>query len=117
MPLLLVVRFYFVMKYNDFKKARKFGKDEANKGLLGKIGECEDMLGVLEWLKSNENKDKEGNPRYSATVSVNIHGRGEDDSNEKGLRTISYDTNFDFVERKVRENYDRLIKEFEERSE
>lgn len=101
------------MKYNEFKKARKFGKDEANKSLLGKINECEDMLGVLDWLKSNENKDVEGKPRYTATVTVNIHGRGEDDANEKGVRSLSYDTNFDFVEKKVRENYDRLIKEFE----
>lgn len=101
------------MDYKLFKKARKFGRDEANKSLLGKINECEDMLGVLDWLKSNENKDAEGKPRYTATVTVNIHGRGEDDSNEKGVRSISYDTNFDFVEKKVRENYDRLIQEFE----
>ena len=103
------------MKYNEFKKARKFGKDEGNKALLGKINDCEDMLGVLDWLKSNENKDAEGKPRYTATVTLNIHGRGEDDSNEKGVRSLSYDTNFDFVEKKVRENYDRLIQEFEER--
>ena len=105
------------MDYKTFKKARKFGKDEANKGLLGKINECEDMLGVIEWLKSNENKDAEGKPRYTATVTLNIHGRGEDDANEKGVRSISYDTNFDFVEKKVRENYDKLLKEFEEKSE
>lgn len=105
------------MNYNDFKKARKFGKDESNKGLLGRINECEDMLGVIDWLKSNENKDADGKPRYKATITVNIHGRGEDDSNEKGVRSISYDTNFDFVEKKVRENYDKLIKEFEEKSE
>ena len=105
------------MKYNDFKKARKFGKDETNKSLLGRINECEDMLGVIDWLKSNENKDAEGKPRYKATITVNIHGRGEDDSNEKGVRSLSYDTNFDFVEKKVRENYDKLIKEFEEKSE
>ncbi len=104
------------MKYNEFKKARKFGKDEANKSLLGKINECEDMLGVLDWLKSNENKDGEGKPRYTATVTVNIHGRGEDDSNEKGVRSLSYDTNFDFVEKKVRENYERLLNEFEEKT-
>ena len=104
------------MDYKDFKKARKFGKDESNKGLLGRIGECEDMLGVLDWLKSNENKDAEGKPRYKATVTVNIHGRGEDDSSEKGVRSISYDTNFDFVEKKVRGEYDRLIKEFEEKT-
>lgn len=104
------------MDYKDFKKARKFGRDESNKGLLGKISECEDMLGVLDWLKSNENKDEEGKPRYTATVTVNIHGRGEDDSNEKGVRSLSYDTNFDFVEKKVRENYDRLVKEFEEKT-
>ena len=105
------------MKYNDFKKARKFGKDEANKGLLGKINECEDMLGVIEWLKSNENKDADGKPRYTASITVNIHGRGEDDAAENGVRSISYDTNFDFVEKKVRENYDKLLKEFEEKSE
>ena len=104
------------MKYSDFKRARKFGGDEANKALIGRIAECEDMRGVLDWLKSNENKDAEGRPRYKATVSVSIHGRGEDDANEKGVRTLSYDTNFDFVEKKVRENYDRLLKEFEEKS-
>ena len=91
-------------------------KDEANKGLLGKINECEDMLRVLDWLKSNENKNEDGKPRYTATVTVNIHGRGEDDANEKGVRSLSYDTNFDFVEKKVRENYDRLIQEFEEKT-
>lgn len=103
------------MKYNDFKRARKFGKDEANKGLLGKISDCEDMLGVIEWLKSNENKDAEGKPRYTATITLNIHGRGEDDASEKGIRSFNYDTNFDFVEKKVCENYERLIGEFEER--
>lgn len=104
------------MDYKLFKKARKFGKDEANKSLLGKINECEDMLGVLDWLKSNENKDAEGKPRYTATVTVNIHGRGEDDSDEKGVRSLSYDTNFDFVEKKVRGEYDRLVKEFEDKT-
>lgn len=104
------------MKYNEFKKARKFGRDEGNKNLLGKINDCEDMLGVLDWLKNNENKNEEGKPRYTATVTINIHGRGEDDANEKGVRSISYDTNFDFVEKKVRENYDRLIQEFEEKT-
>ena len=104
------------MKYQDFKNARKFGKDEANKGLLGRLGECEDMLGVIDWLKSNENKDSEGKPRYTATITLNIHGRGEEDADEKSVRSISYDTNFDFVEKKVKENYDRLLKEFEERS-
>ena len=104
------------MKYNDFKRARKFGKDEANKGLLGRISDCEDMLGVLDWLKGNENKDSEGKPRYRATITVNIHGRGDEDSNEKGVRSLSYDTNFDFVEKKVRENYDRLLREFEEKT-
>lgn len=104
------------MKYTEFKKARKFGKDEGNKNLLGRISDCEDMLGVIEWMKSNENKDKDGNPRYRATITLNIHGRGEDDSNEKGVRSLSYDTNFDFVEKKVRENYDRLITEFEEKT-
>lgn len=103
------------MDYKTFKKAKKFGKDEANKGLLGKISECEDILGVIDWLKSNENKDAEGKPRYKATITLNIHGRGEDDSNEKGVRSMSYDTNFDFIEKKVRENYDRLTKEFEEK--
>ena len=103
------------MDYKEFKKARKFGKDEANKSLLGKIGECEDMLGVLDWLKSNENKDAEGKPRYTASITLNIHGRGEDDADEKGVRSLSYDTNFDFVEKKVRGEYDRLLKEFEER--
>ena len=104
------------MKYDIFKKARKFGKDEQNKGLLGRINECEDMLGVLEWLKNNKNEDAEGKPRYAATISINIHGRGEDDANEKGVRTLTYDTNFDFVEKKVRENYEKLVKEFEEKS-
>lgn len=104
------------MNYNEFKKARKFGKDEANKGLLGKINECEDMLGVLDWLKSNENKDADGKPRYTATVTVNIHGCGEDDADEKGVRSLSYDTNFDFVEKKVRGEYERLVKEFEEKT-
>lgn len=104
------------MQYKDFKKARKFGKDEANKSLLGKISECEDMLGVLDWLKENENKDAEGKPRYTATVTVNIHGRGEDDANEKGVRSLSYETNFDFVEKKVRGEYDRLVKEFEDKT-
>lgn len=104
------------MKYNEFKKARKFGRDEGNKNLLGKINDCEDMLGVIDWLKSNENKNEEGKPRYTATVTINIHGRGEDDANEKGVRSISYDTNFDFVEKKVRGEYDRLIGEFEERT-
>ena len=104
------------MDYKLFKKARKFGCDEGNKALLGKINECEDMLGVLDWLKSNENKNAEAKPRYTATVTVNIHGRGEDDSNEKGVRSISYDTNFDFVEKKVRGEYDRLIGEFEEKT-
>ena len=104
------------MKYNEFKKARKFGRDEGNKNLLGKINDCEDMLGVLDWLKSNENKNEEGKPRYTATVTINIHGRGEDDANEKGVRSISYDTNFDFVEKKVRGEYDRLISEFEEKT-
>ena len=104
------------MDYKLFKKARKFGKDEANKGLLGKINECEEMLGVLDWLKSNDNKNEDGKPRYTATVTVNIHGRGEDDANEKGVRSLSYDTNFDFVEKKVRGEYDRLMKEFEEKT-
>ena len=104
------------MNYNEFKKARKYGKDEANKSLLSKINECEDMLGVLDWLKSNENKNEEGKPRYTTTVTINIHGRSEDDTNEKGLRSISYDTNFDFVEKKVRGEYDRLVKEFEEKT-
>lgn len=104
------------MKYSDFKKAHKFGKDEGNKSLIGRINECEDMLGVIEWLKSNENKDAEGKPRYTASITLNIHGRGEDDANEKGIRSLSYDTNFDFVEKKVRENYDRLIGEFEEKT-
>ena len=104
------------MKYNVFKKARKFGKDEANKGLIGRINECEDMLGVIDWLKSNENKDADGKPRYTASITLNIHGRGEDDSNEKGVRSLQYDTNFDFVEKKVRENYERLIQEFEEKT-
>ena len=104
------------MKYSDFKRARKYGKDEANKSLLGKIAECEDILGVCEWLKSNENKDKDGKPRYTASITLNVHGRGEDDSNEKGLRTMSYDTNLDFVEKKVRENYERLVKEFEDKT-
>ena len=103
------------MKYNDFKRARKFGKDEANKSLLGKISECEDVLGICDWLKSNENKDAEGNPRYTATITLNIHGRGEDDANENGVRTLSYDTNFDFIEKKARDMYDRLVGEFEER--
>ena len=104
------------MDYKLFKKARKFGKDEANKGLLGKINECEEMLGVLDWLKSNDNKNEDGKPRYTATVTVNIHGRGEDDANEKGVRSLSYDTNFDFVEKKVRGEYDRLVREFEEKT-
>lgn len=71
---------------------------------------------MIEWLKSNENKDAEGKPRYTATITLNIHGRGNDDSSEKDVRSLNYDTNFDFVEKKVRENYDRLIKEFEEKS-
>lgn len=104
------------MKYEEFKKARKFGREEGNKPLLGKISECEDMLGIIDWLKSNENKDAEGKPRYRATITLNIHGRGEDDSNEKDVRSLQYDTNFDFVEKKVRENYDRLIGEFEDRT-
>ena len=104
------------MKYNVFKKARKFGNDEANKGLIGRINACEDMLGVIDWLKSNENKDADGKPRYTASITLNIHGRGEDDSNENGVRSLQYDTNFDFVEKKVRENYERLIQEFEERT-
>lgn len=104
------------MNYNEFKKARKFGRDEGNKNLLGKINDCEDMLGVLDWLKNNENKNEEGKPRYTATVTINIHGRGEEDANEKGVRSISYDTNFDFVEKKVRSEYDRLISEFEEKT-
>lgn len=104
------------MKYDEFKRARKFGKDEGNKALLGKINECEDMLGVLDWLKSNENKDAEGKPRYTATVTVNIHGRSDDDASEKGVRSMSYETNFDFVEKKVRGEYDRLVKEFEEKT-
>ena len=104
------------MKYSEFKRARKYGKDEGNKALLGKISECEDILGVCDWLKSNENKDKDGKPRYTASITLNVHGRGEDDSNEKGLRTMSYETNLDFVEKKVRENYERLIKEFEDKT-
>ena len=48
------------MDYKTFKKARKFGRDEGNKNLLGKINDCEDMLGVLDWLKNNENKNEEG---------------------------------------------------------
>lgn len=104
------------MNYNDFKRARKFGRDEANKSLLGKISECEDMLGVIDWLKSNENKDADGKPRYTASVTLNIHGRGEDDANEKGVRSLSYDTNFDFVEKKVRGEYENLLKEFESKT-
>lgn len=104
------------MKYSDFKNARKFRKDKANEELIKQIDNCEEMLSVIDWLKSNENKDGEGKPRYKATISVNIHGRGEDDSNEKGMRTLTYDTNFDFVERKVMDNYQKLIQEFEQRS-
>ena len=104
------------MKYSDFKRAIKYGKDEGNKSLLGKIASCEDILGVYEWLNSNENKDKDGKPIYTASITLNVHGRGEDDSNEKGLRTMSYDTNLDFVEKKVRENYERLVKEFEDKT-
>lgn len=104
------------MKYGDFKRARTFGRDKANEGLLQRISDCEDMLGVLDWLKSNENKDAEGKPRYKATITLNIHGRGAEDSGEKDTRSFSYDTNFDFVERKIRENYDGLMKEFETRS-
>lgn len=104
------------MKYNDFKKARKFGKDERNKALIGKINDCEDILGVFDWLKTNDNKNALGEPRYTASVTINIHGRGEDDANEKGIRSISYETNLDFAEKKVRENYERLVKEFEEKS-
>lgn len=103
------------MDYDIFKKARKFGKDEGNKALLKKIDDCEDMLGVIDWLKSNKNEDTEGKPRYKATITVNIHGRGADDANEKGVRSISYDTNFDFVEKKVRGEYESLLREFDER--
>jgi len=104
------------MKYNDFKRARKFGKDEGNKGLLDRIAKCEDALEVFDWLKSNENKDAEGKPIYTASVTVNIHGRRSEDGNESGLRSITYDTNLDFAEKKARESYDRLVKEFEEKS-
>ena len=31
------------------------------------------------------------------------------------VRSLSYDTNFDFVEKKVRGEYDKLLKDFEER--
>ena len=101
------------MDYKQFKKARKLGRDEGNKSLLGRIDDCEDMLGVLDWLKSNENVDEAGKPRFKATITVNIHGRSKEDSNEKGVRSISYDTNFDYVENKVRSEYDRLVREFE----
>lgn len=104
------------MKYNDFKRARSFGKDEANKSLLGKINKCEEALEVFDWLKSNENKGADGKPIYTATLTVNIHGRRTEDGDEGNLRQISYDTNLDFAEKKVRESYERLVKEFEEKS-
>ena len=104
------------MKYNEFKKARKFGKDEGNKGLLDRIAKCEDALEVFDWLKGNANKDADGKPIYTASVTVNIHGRRSEDGNESGLRSISYDTNLDFAEKKARESYERLVKEFEEKS-
>ena len=118
MPLLDrgVFVFYTTMDYSIFKKARKFGKDEGNKALLEKIGKCEDALEVFDWLKSNENKDADGKPIYSATVTVNIHGRRSEDGNENNLRTITYDTNLEFAEKKARENYERLLKEFEEKT-
>ena len=105
---------FFDMKYKEFKRARKIGKDERNASLLRQIGECEDILGVCEWLKSNENKDKDGKPRFTATVTLNLHGRESDDSDAKDLRSVSYDTNLDYVEKKARDMYDRLIAEFED---
>ena len=104
------------MKYNEFKKARKFGKEESNKALLDKISQCEEILDVCNWLKSNENKGEDGKPRYTASITVNIHGRTKDDANEKDLRSMNYPTNLDFVESRVRENYDKLIQEFEEKT-
>lgn len=104
------------MKYEDFRKARKIGKDEANATLLGKLYMCEEMLEALDKIKNAGNKNEEGKPRYAASITLNIHGGGEDDANEKDLRSLSYDTNFDYVEKKVRENYDRFIKDFEERT-
>lgn len=101
------------MKYDQFKKARKIGRDESNKKMLEQISQCEDILEVCDWLKSNENKDENGKPRFTASITLNIHGRGKDDSNEKDLRSMNYDTNLDYVEKKVRENYERLINEFE----
>lgn len=104
------------MNYNEFKKAKNFSQKKENEELLSSIVNCEDMLGVIDWLKTNENKDADGKTRYKATVTVNIHGRGEDDSNERGVRSLSYDTNFDFVEKKVSGEYQRLLKEFEDRT-
>ena len=105
------------MKYSEYKKARKFGKDKENETLLSRIAECEDILGVCDWLKGNENKDKEGKPRYKATITLNLHGRGEEDSDETSVRSVTYDSNFDYIEKKARGMYDRLIKEFESKTE
>ena len=102
------------MKYDLFKKARGFAKNEANKEMLGKINECEEMLSVLEKVKAG-NTNSEGKQRYKATITINIHGRDEEDASGKDVRSLSYDTNFDFVEKKVRGEYDKLLKDFEER--